>query len=58
MAPLAAEDAGIEAELTASLTALDAEVEKASLEAQLSGPYDERDCVLAISAGVDSMSSA
>ena len=34
------------------------EVEKASLEAQLSGPYDERDAVLAISAGVGGTDAA
>jgi len=38
--------------------ALRSEVDKASLEAQLSGPYDERDAVLAISAGVGGTDAA
>jgi peptide chain release factor 2 len=46
------------AELERDLEALRAEVEKASLEAQLSGPYDERDAVLAISAGVGGTDAA
>ena len=46
------------AELARDLTALAADVEKASLEAQLSGPYDERDAVLAISAGVGGTDAA
>ncbi len=37
---------------------LRAEVDRASLEAQLSGPYDERDAVLAISAGVGGTDAA
>ena len=47
-----ADDPAMEAQLAGELAALAAEVARASLEAQLSGPYDERDCVLAISAGV------
>ena len=46
------------AELARDLEALAADVEKASLEAQLSGPYDERDAVLAISAGVGGTDAA
>ena len=46
------------AELARDLDALAADVEKASLEAQLSGPYDERDAVLAISAGVGGTDAA
>jgi len=46
------------AELERDLEALRVEVEKASLEAQLSGPYDERDAVLAISAGVGGTDAA
>jgi peptide chain release factor 2 len=38
--------------------ALQNEVEKATLEAQLSGPYDERSAVLAISAGVGGTDAA
>ena len=52
MSALADDDPGLERELAAELGSLGDEVAKASLEAQLSGPYDERDCVLAISAGV------
>src|SRR5207248_8273392 len=37
---------------------LSEEVDKAALEAQLSGPYDERDAVLAISAGVGGTDAA
>jgi peptide chain release factor 2 len=46
------------ADLERDLAALTAEVEKASLEAQLSGPYDERNAVLAISAGVGGTDAA
>ena len=52
MLPLAAEDAAIARDLVADLNALQQEVGKASLEAQLGGPYDERPAFLAISAGV------
>src|SRR5437763_15832925 len=37
---------------------LSGEVDKAALEAQLSGPYDARDAVLAISAGVGGTDAA
>ena len=53
-----ADDPTMNAELERDLTALTADVEKASLEAQLSGPYDERDAVLAISAGVGGTDAA
>ena len=58
MYPLAAEDAGIARDLTADLAALVREVAQASLEAQLSGPYDERSAFLAISAGVGGTDAA
>ena len=53
-----ADDPTMNAELERDLEALRAEVNKASLEAQLSGPYDERDAVLAISAGVGGTDAA
>lgn len=53
-----ADDPTMNAELERDLEALKAEVDKASLEAQLSGPYDERDAVLAISAGVGGTDAA
>jgi peptide chain release factor 2 len=53
-----ADDPAMSADLERDLAALTAEVEKASLEAQLSGPYDERDAVLAISAGVGGTDAA
>jgi len=53
-----ADDPTMNAELERDLEALRAEVDKASLEAQLSGPYDERDAVLAISAGVGGTDAA
>jgi peptide chain release factor 2 len=46
------------ADLERDFAALSADVEKASLEAQLSGPYDERDAVVAISAGVGGTDAA
>ncbi len=51
-------DSSLEAELEAELRALSSDVAKASLEAQLSGPYDERSAVLAISAGVGGTDAA
>ncbi len=48
----------MEAELERDLAALDKEVAQASLEAQLSGPYDARDAVLTISAGVGGTDAA
>ena len=56
--PLAGEDAGIARDLGTDLSALQLEVEQASLEAQLSGPYDERSALLAISAGVGGTDAA
>lgn len=55
---LADEDAGIAAECERDLDVLEQEVAKASLEAQLSGPYDARDAVLSISAGVGGTDAA
>ena len=48
----------MQAELERDFAALSSEVEQATLEAQLSGPYDERDAVLAISAGVGGTDAA
>ena len=58
MLPLADLDAGIARDLAADLGALLTEVAKSSLEAQLSGPYDERSAFLAISAGVGGTDAA
>ena len=58
MLPLADEDAAIARDLAADLNALQLEVAKASLEAQLGGPYDERPAFLAISAGVGGTDAA
>jgi len=52
LAALAADDPGMERELAADLAALESEVARSTIEAQLSGPYDERDCLLNIAAGV------
>jgi peptide chain release factor 2 len=52
------EDPALSGELERELQELIAEVDKASLEAQLSGPYDERDAVVAISAGVGGTDAA
>jgi peptide chain release factor 2 len=51
-------DAEMSADLETELAALTGEVAQATLEAQLSGPYDERDAVLAISAGVGGTDAA
>ena len=53
-----AEDPALSADLERELQGLMSEVDKASLEAQLSGPYDERDAVVAISAGVGGTDAA
>jgi peptide chain release factor 2 len=53
-----AEDPALSADLERELQELIEEVDKASLEAQLSGPYDERDAVVAISAGVGGTDAA
>jgi peptide chain release factor 2 len=55
---VAMNDADMSADLEKEFTTLVAEVEKAALEAQLSGPYDERDAVLAITAGVGGTDAA
>jgi len=44
--------------VSAELTTLTVEVEHASIEAQLSGPYDERSALLAVSAGVGGTDAA
>jgi peptide chain release factor 2 len=53
-----AEDPALSADLERELAQLISEVDKASLEAQLGGPYDERDAVVAISAGVGGTDAA
>ena len=53
-----ADDPAMATDLERDFARLTEEVEKASLEAQLSGPYDERDAVLAISAGVGGTDAA
>ncbi len=53
-----AEDPALSADLERELQELGAEVDKASLEAQLGGLYDERDAVVAISAGVGGTDAA
>jgi peptide chain release factor 2 len=58
LAPLAAEDAAVSADLERDLQVLEQEVERAALEAQLSGPYDQRDAVVSISAGVGGTDAA
>ena len=57
LVPLA-DDPAMAADLERDFAALAVEVDKATLEAQLSGPYDERDAVLAISAGVGGTDAA
>jgi peptide chain release factor 2 len=54
----ALDDASLSKDIDSEFVTLKDEVEKASLEAQLSGPYDERDAVLAISAGVGGTDAA
>ncbi len=59
LAELAAlDDPTLGDEIGRELEALTTHVATASLEAQLSGPYDERDAVLAISAGVGGTDAA
>src|SRR2546425_504191 len=55
---LSGEDPGLEGEVATELAELSAEVAHASLEAQLSGPYDERNAVVAVSAGVGGTDAA
>ncbi|TMF68557.1 MAG: peptide chain release factor 2 [Chloroflexi bacterium] len=58
LAALSGEDPALEAEVATELAELSAEVARASLEAQLSGPYDERNAVVAVSAGVGGTDAA
>ena len=58
LTPLAADDASIVPELERDLAALEHEVERATVEAQLAGPYDARDAVVTISAGVGGTDAA
>ena len=58
VAPLALEDAAIAADLERDLADLEREVDQAVLEAQLSGPYDARDAVVTLSAGVGGTDAA
>jgi len=58
LAPLAEQDAAMNAEIDRDIKQLADEVAKAALEAQLSGPYDERSAILAISAGVGGTDAA
>jgi peptide chain release factor 2 len=58
LAELADGDPKMEADVSADLARLAEEVARASLEAQLSGPYDDRDAMVAISAGVGGTDAA
>jgi len=58
LAAVADQDSSLEAEISKELRTLADEVQVASLEAQLSGPYDERNAVVAISAGVGGTDAA
>ncbi|MBI3522458.1 MAG: peptide chain release factor 2 [Chloroflexi bacterium] len=58
LAPLTDNDPAMSAEFDSELSKLAEEVRVAALEAQLSGPYDERSAVLAISAGVGGTDAA
>src|SRR5713226_294176 len=58
LATMAGEDRALEAEVSAELAELTEEVARERLEAKLSGPYDERNAVLAISAGVGGTDAA
>src|SRR3979411_1144359 len=53
-----AEDPALSAHLARALQQPIPAVDRASLEAQLGGPYDERDAVVAISAGVGGTDAA
>jgi peptide chain release factor 2 len=53
-----ADDAAMSADIERDFAALGQEVARATLEAQLSGPYDERDAVVAVSAGVGGTDAA
>ena len=58
LAGLADGDPKMEADVSADVARLADEVARASLEAQLSGPYDDRDAMVAISAGVGGTDAA
>jgi peptide chain release factor 2 len=58
LAPLAGEDPAIAKDLEREQDELEDEVAQATLEAQLSGPYDDRDAVVTISAGVGGTDAA
>ena len=58
LAAIADQDLSLEAEISKELRGLADQVQVASLEAQLSGPYDERNAVVAISAGVGGTDAA
>ncbi len=58
LAALASDDPKLETEVAAGVAELAEEVAHATLEAQLSGPYDERNAVVAISAGVGGTDAA
>ena len=58
LAGLASDDPRLETEVAAGVAELAEEVAHATLEAQLSGPYDERNAVVAISAGVGGTDAA
>jgi peptide chain release factor 2 len=58
LASMAGGDPKMEADIAHDTVELTEEVAHASLEAQLSGPYDERSAVLAISAGVGGTDAA
>jgi peptide chain release factor 2 len=58
LAAIADQDPSLEAEISKELRGLADQVQVASLEAQLSGPYDERNAVVAISAGVGGTDAA
>jgi peptide chain release factor 2 len=58
LAPLAAGEPAMEKDLERELGQLEDEVAKATVEAQLAGPYDARDAVVTISAGVGGTDAA
>jgi len=58
IAPLGASDPSLAKEVERELASLSKEVQLATIEAQLAGPYDERDAMLAISAGVGGTDAA
>ena len=53
-----ADDPAMSADIERDFAGLSEEVARATLEAQLSGPYDERDAVVAVSAGVGGTDAA